>query len=105
MKVGDILRQIADLVDTTEETVAPETSPELTPADNSDGTDPATMVPPLQQKHELLKMTAGIDNKVDTFGQELDTMKTMAGIGEVPPNRDPRRVTLNHFRSTDTDTE
>jgi hypothetical protein len=41
-----------------------------------------TFVPPLQQKHELLKKATGVENNVDKFADddELATMQANAGI-------------------------
>jgi len=121
MKVGEILRDLADAIDSAtakksaeakvlqaqtagEEAnamaqqvaddamaqavvLAPE--PEAVEVDNTDNTSKETMIPPLQQKHELLKLAGGIDNNVDTFDQgcedgidELAMIKNLAGIGE-----------------------
>jgi len=92
MRVSEILRQLADLVDETE-TVAgqedqgqmpvqaeqPCDQPGATGADitvthlepvevsTDDGSEPATMISPLQQEHELLKKSQGIDNNVAEF--------------------------------------
>lgn len=46
-----------------------------------------TMVSPLQQEHELLKKSQGVDNNVsefadDEYQDELAAMKQSAGIGE-----------------------
>jgi len=61
---------------------------------NVDSTETETMVPPLQQKHELLKMATGVENNVDDFADdeceseqdpdidELEMIKKMAGIGQ-----------------------
>lgn len=78
------MRDIADLLDQQEGsgqkhqlTPVPAPEPELS--------DEPLMVPPLQQKHELLKKVAGVDNAYDQEGGEqqpddLDRMKKMAGI-------------------------
>ena len=128
MKVGEILRNLADQIDAHHATksaeakvmqaqqagaeanaVAQQTAdaamaqavvlapePEAVEVSNDDGTDTATMVSPLQQKHELLKLAGGIDNNVDTFDQgcdgegvddDLADILKMAGIGE--PQQDP----------------
>ena len=74
MKTAEILRKLADLVDTVENNTAPEsnTTDEL-----------GTMVPPLQQKIELLKKSQGIDNIYDQQADELDQVKKNAGLAVV----------------------
>jgi len=66
MKTAEILRKLADVIDQHEGGAEhrPENSmphADLTPVavDHTDGTDPKTMVPPLQQKLELLKKATG----------------------------------------------
>jgi len=55
--------------------------------DNSDGTSPETMVPPLQQKHELLKKATGVENNVNSFSNddEIAILKNLAGVNEPSP--------------------
>jgi hypothetical protein len=88
MKMADILRDIADLLDqgqgadisqnSTQQrmTAIKPTEPELD--------DEPIMVPALQQKHELLKKVAGVPSAYDDQGSEetgeLDRMRKMAGI-------------------------
>ena len=74
MKAAEILRKLADLVDTIESDGASEktTSDEL-----------GTMVPPLQQKIEILKKSQGIDNIYDQQADELDQVKKNAGLAVV----------------------
>ena len=94
MKLTDIMRDIADLIDQKigkgiEDGGA--TTSHLTPVQppEPEMQDEPVMVPPLQQKHELLKKVAGVDNAYDQEGDgevdsnkpdELDRMKKMAGI-------------------------
>jgi hypothetical protein len=89
MRASEILRKLADVIDSqesgqeqsTEITNRPEQA-EVT-ADNTDNTETTTMVAPLQQKIELLKKVAGVDSIYDDeCGQpdELDIMKQNAGI-------------------------
>lgn len=104
MKLSDIMRDIADLIDQktgqsgTDEigrslgsdggdAMSSKTMQRMTavPAPEQDTGDNDKMVPPLQQKHELLKKVAGVDNEYDREGgeqqpDELDRMKKMAGI-------------------------
>jgi hypothetical protein len=107
MKLSDIMRDIADLIDQkmgqggtdeigrslgsdggdvmankTMQRMEPVPEPEQDTGDND------KMVPPLQQKHELLKKVAGVDNEYDRAEadcgdkepDELHRMKKMAGI-------------------------
>ena len=80
MKMSDILRHVADRMDQSE-------------PDNEIGVpmekdNPVTMVPPLQQKMNLLKKAAGEDNAFDAQGElahdgehdELDDIKKIAGL-------------------------
>jgi len=75
-----------------------------------------TMVPPLQQKHELLKKATDVENNVDAFAtstdnDELAMMRKMAGIGqeqsyETEQEINPRKeAALTHFRSDNYDAE
>jgi hypothetical protein len=105
MKLSDIMRDIADLIDQkmgqggTDEigcslgsdggdVMANKTMQRMTavPEPEQDTGDDGKMVPPLQQKHELLKKVAGVDNEYDREAEcgdqpdELDRMKKMAGI-------------------------
>lgn len=67
--------------------------------------DEVTMVSPLQQEHELLKKSQGVDNNVsefadDEYDDELAAMKKSAGIGDEPQGpvdhaADCRTVSLN----------
>jgi len=112
MQIGEILRKVADLADQADlanqgeavaqpETIAASQEPEmdvtatvtqLVPVDTDEKLDPetATMVTPLQQEHELLKKSQGVENNVaefasqegDDYNNELAAMKKSAGIGE-----------------------
>jgi len=91
MRLADIMRDIANLLDqqdsqgndvgqnTTQQRMTPQQAPE------PELSDEPLMVPPLQQKHELLKKVAGVDNtygndKQPEQGDELGRMRKMAGI-------------------------
>ena len=80
MKMSDILRHVADRMDQSE-------------PDNEIGVpmeqdNPVTMVPPLQQKMNILKKAAGEDTYVDAREKlthdgehdELDDIKKIAGL-------------------------
>ena len=70
------------------DTVIPVEEPsdeELTSADNTDNTDEYFMVPPLQQKHELLKKATDTENDVGKFADptgdsEAAELQKLAGI-------------------------
>lgn len=80
------MRDIADLIDQQgDDQQGGATNNHLKPvqAPEPEMANEPLMVPPLQQKHELLKKVAGVDNAYDQeAGQpdELDRMKKMAGI-------------------------
>ena len=159
MKVGEILRNIADQIDAVDAKKSAELlmrqaeqaaeaanaiaqdaadeamsksidqapEPEVVDVDNTDCTDTETMVPPLQQKHELLKKATGVENNVIDFADddcdcdaevdEISIIKKMAGIGQEQAPIDMadtiRPVTINpranaamaHFASDNYDAE
>lgn len=89
MRLADIMRDIANLLDqqqgadmsqnSTQQRTTPIQSPE------PELSDEPLMVPPLQQKHELLKKVAGVDNTYGNDdqpeqGDDLMRMRKMAGI-------------------------
>jgi len=91
MRLADIMRDIADLLDQKQGQGADlsqnSTQQRMTPAeiDEPELDDEPLMVPPLQQKHELLKKVAGVDNTYGNDdqpqqGDELGRMRKMAGI-------------------------
>ena len=51
--------------------------------DHSDGTDSTTMVPPLQQKIELLKKSLQVDNEFDKGFDQVDQQYDQPGANEV----------------------
>ena len=112
MRASEILRGLADLIDNAEggqmsappvqAPVAQVQAVELVPVDvdNQNDAEKTTMVPPLQQKIELLKKSLDVDNEFDRgFDQvdqeqeseaqpeqehdDLDRMREMAGIKKV----------------------
>ena len=92
MKVSDIMRDIADLIDqkmsqgptpdsgmSTNSTETKMT--QVTPEPGDDGEPQPKMVPPLQAKLEILKKSEGIPNVYDEEGtDELAMIKKNAGI-------------------------
>lgn len=90
MKTAEILRKLADMIDSHDGEVDKPTNSvphaELQPVevDNTDNTETTTMVPPLQQKIELLKKATGVDNYYDDQeSDELELVKQRAGIKPV----------------------
>ena len=91
MRLADIMRDIADLLDQQQsqgnDVSQNSTQQRMTPAQVAEPelNDEPLMVPPLQQKHELLKKMAGVDNTYGNDqqpeqGDELGRMRKMAGI-------------------------
>jgi hypothetical protein len=89
MKLSDIMRDIADLLDQQgDDQQGGATNNHLKPVQAAEPEldDEPVMVPALQQKHELLKKVAGVPNAYDNEGgdegnpDDLDRMKKMAGI-------------------------
>jgi len=130
MQISDLLRKLADLIDQTEGVTSSDDSEsqnnlgcrdhlEVVDVDNTDETDSETMVSPLQQEHELLKKSQGVENNVDEFAEEeddegfdkeLERMKQIAGIGQdheptdysdllSPVNINPRAVAASESNS------
>jgi hypothetical protein len=89
MKLADIMRDIADLIDqkmgsqSSDNEVNPNRQPQLNPVDveKPGEEDQPKMVPPLQAKLEILKKSEGIPNVYDDGGSdELAAIKKNAGI-------------------------
>jgi hypothetical protein len=88
MKLSDIMRDIANLLDQqVDDPQGGATNTHLKPvqAPEPELSDEPLMVPPLQQKHELLKKVAGVDNTYGNGeepeqGDDLGRMRKMAGI-------------------------
>jgi hypothetical protein len=88
MRLADIMRDIADLLDQQgDDPQGGATNTHLKPVQASEPelSDEPLMVPPLQQKHELLKKVAGVDNTYGNDdqpqqGDDLYRMRKMAGI-------------------------
>ena len=79
MKIAELFKHMIDLIDQEEQAQSQEsTSDEL-----------GVMVPPLQQKIEILKKSQGMDNIYDQPDEEscqcdeLDTIKRNAGIAVI----------------------
>ena len=92
MKIGEILRQLADYVDAQEEQKGypgdhqePANPPELDAQAGTGESPDETFVSPLQQKHELLKKATGVENNVDQFAADDELMKMQANAGIQQP--------------------
>jgi hypothetical protein len=101
MKASEILRKLADVIDSAEggqqaqpmqvapqqAVPAPVKTIALAPAQEPAAEQPqaavTTFVPPLQTKIELLKKAVDVDSIYDKGGDELAQMKKMAGIHPV----------------------
>jgi hypothetical protein len=76
MKMAEILRQLADKLDSMENI----TSPAVAEPEQEVAVQPA-MMSPLQQKIELLKKGVGVESQFDSDEDtELNVMKRNAGI-------------------------
>jgi len=100
MKMSDILRHMADELDNKAggdehselpgnvEKSADKFLHKVGKVDHTDGSNGETMIPPLQQKLELLKKAAGQDNAFDAQDElthdgehdELDDIRKIAGL-------------------------
>jgi hypothetical protein len=91
MKASEILRHLADVVDAAEAGSQPSASDDRSVevlgnnSKNDEESNEATMIPPLQQKIELLKRSVGVDNEFDrgfdeNYQTELEDVKKNAGI-------------------------
>jgi len=99
MKMADILRDLADKLDNIEQGGGEHDRPANTGPtadhfqhDVDDGAESGdqevgltgVMIPPLQQKLEILKKASGMDNAFDDHGSdELDDIKKLTGIKAV----------------------
>jgi hypothetical protein len=99
MKMADILRDLADLLDQNQGTDPEQQSAQDNVEPDNTELDPnPVMVPPLQAKLELLKKATGVASQFDQeadAGQtdELDRVKNLAGI----------RAVVQHEASEDND--
>lgn len=101
MKIAELLRALSDIVASADtEAPAGQETPAQTPAVDPHGdAEVGIMVPPLQQKLELLKKSAGVDNMYDNQdGQETDELVRIKQLGGVTP-------TAQHLASDDHEAE
>jgi hypothetical protein len=76
MKMAELLRQLADRLDSIEND-----KPAMLDPRSGEPEDDGKFMPPNQQKLELLKKGVGVDSEYDDEGDaELDTVKRNAGI-------------------------
>jgi hypothetical protein len=86
MKMADILRDLANKLDSIENGQGPQDKGHLEPVGDvpQGDTDSSVMVAPLQQKLELLKKASGVPSTFDAQGgDELDDIKKLTGINAV----------------------
>ena len=103
MQLSELLRKLADLIDQADNVAAghegvaePEAETgeiavtHLEPVEQNcvDDSEPASMVSPLQQEHELLKKSQGVDNHVAEFAEDDDELDLSMDIEETP-NKKP----------------
>jgi hypothetical protein len=85
MKMADILRDIADLLDQkqSDDSDMDQSTTQLTPVDSTEPEldNNPVMVPPLQAKLEILKKSEGLPSVYDKEGSdELSAIKKNAGL-------------------------
>jgi len=87
MKIGEILRQLADVLDAEEagrtgQATTQDIAPDLNAQAGTGESPDEIYIGPLQQKHELLKKATGVENNVDQFAadDEIAQMQQNAGI-------------------------
>lgn len=96
MKMADILHSIADMLDQQEGSGEEQSDGNMEKSADDfqheveDGAESGdqevelgAMMPPLQQKLEILKKSAGMDNAFDQGSDELDDIKKLTGIKAV----------------------
>ena len=83
MKMADILRDLADKLDSIEQS-NPAEPKDFAQPEQDDDEDQAVMIPPLQQKLELLKKAVDVPSAFDQDGNgvpdELDAIRKNAGV-------------------------
>jgi hypothetical protein len=76
MKMAELLRQLADRLDSIEND-----KPAMLDPRSAEPEDDGKFMPPMQQKLELLKKGVGVESEFDDEGDaELDAVKRNAGI-------------------------
>jgi len=83
MKMADILRDLADKLDSIEQS-NPAEPKDFAQPEQDDDEDQAVMIPPLQQKLELLKKAVDVPSAFDQddngVPDELDAIRKNAGV-------------------------
>lgn len=74
MKMAELLRQLADRLDSIDQG-----NDTVLSQNNAEPADDNKFIPPLQQKLELLKKGVGVESEYDD-DEELNTIKKNAGI-------------------------
>ena len=85
--MADVLRDMADMLDQTVDKEPEQArAPGLTPVEvtHSDETDSSVMIPPLQQKIELLKKAVDVDNHFDNDSNDEDELSRIKHLGGIP---------------------
>lgn len=74
MTASEILRKLADMIDSASANVSMQPQASLNPVevDHNDHSEGETMIYPLQQKLELLKKAVGVDSAFDDHEEEND---------------------------------
>lgn len=81
MKIAELLRQLADRLDSIEDRSQDKPSAMLDPRNEVPEDQDDKFMPPNQQKLELLKKGVGVESEYDDEGDaELDTIKRNAGV-------------------------
>lgn len=100
MKMADVLHSIADMLEkhASNDSTSNSRADIFQHDDNSGNQDAElsnVMIPPLQQKLEILKKTAGMDNAFDSHGDadELADIKKLTGV----------KAVIGHLASEDND--
>ena len=76
MKMAELLRQLADRLDSIESD-----APAMLDPRSAEPEDGGKFIPPMQQKLELLKKGVGVESEFDDEGDaELDAVKRNAGV-------------------------
>ena len=87
MKMADVLRDMADMLEKAQGGDEHSTGLEKVEINAPEEEPQGTMIPPLQQKLEILKKSAGMDNAFDAgCGEESDELgdiKKLTGIKAV----------------------
>lgn len=86
MKMADVLRDMADMLEKAQGGDEHSTRLEKVEINSPEEEAQVTMIPPLQQKLEILKKSAGMDNAFDSecgASDELGDIKKLTGIKAV----------------------